>query len=40
MDQRLINWEELFDFTKRGMMKQNVVESDAEKVADNLVQSN
>jgi L-2-hydroxycarboxylate dehydrogenase (NAD+) len=40
MDQSLINWEKLFDFTKRSMMKQNVVQADAEKVADNLVQSN
>jgi len=40
MEGKLIHWEKLFDFTKKAMMKLDVSEPDAEKVADNLVQSN
>ncbi len=40
MDKKHIKWQELSDFSKRIMMKKNVSEEDAEKVADNLVLSN
>ncbi len=40
MEGRKIHWEKLFQFAKQAMMKLNVSEKDAEKVADNLVLSN
>ncbi len=40
MEERRINWKDLYDFVKRVMMRLNVSAEDAEKVADNLVLSN
>jgi len=40
MEQKLIHWEKLLDFSKRALMKLGVDEKDAWMVADNLVSSN
>lgn len=40
MEGKLINWKKLLDFSQKVMMKMEVSEDDAFKVADNLVSSN
>ncbi|GAB4364846.1 MAG: Ldh family oxidoreductase [Calditrichia bacterium] len=40
MEERLIHWKDLSEFCKQVMMKLDVREPDAEKVADNLVVAN
>lgn len=40
MNEKLIHWQKLLDFTERAMMKVGVAQEDAHKVADNLVSSN
>ena len=40
MEQKLIQWEKLLDFSRKSLMKLGVTEKDAWMVADNLVSSN
>ncbi len=40
MEEKRIQWQAMYDFVKRVLMRLDVSGEDAEKVADNLVQSN